>query len=292
MKKLNAIYFLALGASACGVSNSDPAFWQQTQDLGGKMFQLPAPGSTPADTGGESATGAAGATTNPDPTAMPTANPGAGGGQPNPIPSGTGEVPPVGAGGAAGMFVGGGSGGTTILPPGSGGTVVTGSGGVTTTGAGGMAATGNSGKCTFTFDATTVTARGTYAPRNVGGIWITDSSNKFVKTLSVWGAIRLSNATAWVQASGNNRTDAVTGATRTSHGAIQGKWDCTDVSHNAVPDGSYTVHITFTESDANPFFGGTPIQASVNFSKSAAGGDATGTDTANFTGMHATLTVP
>jgi len=36
-------------------------------------------------------------------------------------------------------------------------------------------------------------------------------------------------------------------------------WDCTDVSKNAVPDGAYVAHVTFAESDANIFFGGTPI---------------------------------
>jgi hypothetical protein len=36
----------------------------------------------------------------------------------------------------------------------------------------------------------------------------------------------------------------------------------------------------------------TPIQASVNFTKSPAGGDVMGTDTANFTGMHVKLSVP
>ena len=285
MKKLDAVYLLALGACACGVADSDASLWQQTKDLGGKQFQVTGTG-TPQGGGGEPAVGAGGmANPNPVPT---TPLPGAGGMMnPNPIPSSSGGFPPFGAGGAGGSVVFG-NGGMVVLP-GAGG-MMPGAGGMMQ-GMGGMIG-GNSGKCTLTFNATTVTARGTYAPRNVGGIWITDSSNKFVKTLHIWGSIRLNNATAWVQGSGNNRVDAVTGGTRTSHGPIDGKWDCTDVSHNAVPDGNYVAHITFTESDANPFFGGTPIQTTANFTKSSAGSDGNGTDTANFTGTHVKLTVP
>ena len=285
------VFASALGVSACGVSNTDSSLWTQTKDLGGTHFN-PTQNQGSGSAGAE-ATGAGG---NANP------NPGQGG-----MPPGGGNAPPVGAGG----FVGGGNGGSNELPPGSGGFVSgsggsfvgmggfnVGSGGVNvgaggaSPGSGGMQ-TGNSGKCTLSFDVTTVTARGRYAPANVGAIWISDASSKFVKTLRIWGTIRLSNATAWTQATNSNRTDAVSGATRTSHGALNANWDCTDTSKNAVPDGNYVVHITFTETDANPFFGGgTPIQASVNFTKSAAGADVMGTDTANFTGMHVKVTVP
>src|SRR5689334_20099206 len=176
MKKHDAIYFVAFGACACGVADSDASLWQQTKDLGGKQFQVTGMGTQ--GVGGEPAVGAGGMT-NPGPTSVPTTPlPGAGGMMnPNPFPSSNGGSPPFGQGGAGGMFVFG-NGGMGVIP-GAGGMMV-GAGGMMP-GAGGMTVTGNSGKCTFTFNATTVTARGTYAPRNVGGIWITDSSNKFVK---------------------------------------------------------------------------------------------------------------
>ena len=175
-----------------------------------------------------------------------------------------------------------------LPPPGSGGSM----------GAAGAPPMGNSGKCTFTFAVTTVTARGFYGPANVGAIWITDSSNKFVKTLQAWGTIRLPNAAAWEQASGGNSltgggnvVDAVTSATRRGHGMLNATWNCTDVSKNAVADGNYTVNVMFTENDSSPFFGAGP-QASVKFTKSAAGADVTAPDTMNFTSMHAKLTIP
>jgi hypothetical protein len=295
VSRSQSLVAFAFIASACGVANSDPSLWKQTKDIGGTQFQLPTGGDPGTGTGGL-ASGTGGETTMPPPG-------GTGGDL-----GGAGNAPSAG-----GAFTGAGgfaqnAGGMTVIP-GSGGSV-TSTGGTTTgtggflggtggimTGAGGMTGSGgtvggNSGKCTFSFDVTTVTARGVYAPRNVGAIWITDGSNKFVKTLRWWGFIRLSNATAWTQSAASNKTDAVSGATRTSHGALNATWDCTDVSKNAVADGSYVAHVTFAESDANPFFGGTPIQASVNFTKSAAGADTMGTDTSNFTGMHVKLTVP
>jgi hypothetical protein len=282
----------ALTVSACGVANSDPSLWQQSRDIGGKQFQLPGGGDPMSGSGGDG-TGAGGA---------PTMTPGGAGGD----QAGAGNAPAAGGlSGAGGAGIGGmpfpGAGGFIT---GAGGFMVIGAGGSMTgaggfgvgaggaTGAGGMVVGGNSGKCTFSFDVTTVTARGLYAPRNVGAIWITDSSSKFVKTLRVWGSIRLGNATAWTTSTGSNRTDAVSGATRTSHGMLNATWDCTDVSKNPVADGAYVVHVTFAENDANPFFGGTPIQTSVNFNKSSSGANVMGTDTANFTSMHVKLTVP
>ena len=289
-----SILVVGLGAcvASCGVAESDSSLWKQTKDYGGTQYQ-PNPGGPGPGASGSPAMGEGGAANIP---------PGQGG-----APPGTGNTSSVGTGG----FVGGGNGGSGQVFPGAGG-FATGAGGFFpgaggamfgaggfnvgagggSPGTGGMPITGNSGKCDFTFDVTTVTARGRYAPVNVGAVWISDAQNKFVKTLNWWGRIRLSNATAWTQATGSNKTDAVSGASRTGHGQLMPapKWDCTDVSKNAVPDGAYVVHVTFAESDANPFFPGTPIQASVNFTKSSAPADVMGQDTANFTGMHVKLT--
>jgi hypothetical protein len=148
---------------------------------------------------------------------------------------------------------------------------------------------GNSGPCTFSFTVTTVTARGTYAPRNVGAIWIGDAQGKFVKTLQEWGNIRISNATAWETASGGNKVDAVSGATRSGHGPLTGTWDCTDTSKNPVANGTYKVNVTFAESDSFPFFGPAPIQASGDFVKGSGPVETDVPDTANFKSMHVSL---
>jgi hypothetical protein len=194
----------------------------------------------------------------------------------------------VGTGGLGpGGMAGAGNGGIT---PSTGGGPNGGTGGMQQ-GTGGAAGV-SSGKCTFTFGATTVTANGRYAPTNAGAIWVTDDKNAFVKTLKTWTPSRITQVTAWVQSSNRNITDAVTGATRRSHGPIDATWDCTNVSHAAVADGQYTAHISFAEQNANPFLGGSSIQASVNFVKSPAGDDVTGPDTTNIKSIHATLTIP
>jgi hypothetical protein len=286
---LRWILFAAAPAlTACvSVADSNPALWSQTHDLGGADARVPGlgTGGTPgtAGTGGAAlVAGAGGQSTTPGAGGAPAA------GGKQIVPGGAG----AGAGGAAGIGAGGGvPTGTGGQAPGAGGVAGAGSGG-TPPGTGGMI-TGNSGKCTFTFDASTVTAKGRYAPSNAGAVWITDAQSKFVKTLQTWSLFEIQQVTAWVQASGRNTTDAVTGATRRSDGPLTtSKWDCTDVSHAAVPDGKYTVHVSFAESDANPFFGGTPIEASVDFTKSTAGADAMGQDTANFKSLHAKLSIP
>jgi hypothetical protein len=293
MNTLRSISFTTIGlaVTACGVTNTDPSLWQQSKDLGGMMYSpMPGAAGEPQGSAGESnmpPQGAGGAPQQGTGDVPPVGGgpPVQGNGGTTGFPQGSGGIPPSAGGfttGVGGVPPGGGG-----MPFGAGGSIV-GTGGAPM-GTGGSTGSGNSGKCTFSFDVTTVTAHGRYAPANVGAIWITDSSNKFVKTLRIWGTIRLSNATAWVQSANSNRTDAVTGATRTSHGALNAKWDCTNTSEAAVPDGMYTVNVTFTESDSIPFLGGSTPTAKVNFTKGAAGDDQKGTDTANFTGMHATV---
>ncbi|HEY0709404.1 MAG TPA: DUF2271 domain-containing protein [Polyangia bacterium] len=98
--------------------------------------------------------------------------------------------------------------------------------------------------CTFRVTAMTRTANRGYAPRNVGALWVADSTGKFVKSLNVWGNRRLSHLERWVaatRASGmvNNRVDAVTAATMNTHAMRMGVWNCTDFNKAVVPDGEY-----------------------------------------------------
>jgi len=258
---------IALTVVACSsVSGSDPGFWEQSRDLGGTQYDF----ASGAPAGGVPAAGQSGA-----------GNEIAGNG--TVLPTGGAPTDP-GAGGNSSLggwmaAAGGGfgeSGGTF----GAGGALVEAAGGGTV---------GPATKCTFTFNVTTVTARGRYAPRNVGAIWIQDASNKFVKSLNVWGTIRLSNATAWTTVSGNNTVDAVTGATRANHGPLTANWDCTNTSHAPIADGGYQICATFAEDDAFPFFGPTPHQACAPFQKGSAPVDSTPPDATNFTSMHVVL---
>ena len=245
------------------------------KDFGGGRVQGPPVGTATGGAGGESA-GSGG---------IPITTPEAGG------------ATPIGSGGAAGAMsigtggvIGQGGTGSGGFNPGTGGASSGGSAGMQQ-GTGGSAG-GNSGKCVFTFTATTFTAGGRYAPSNAGAIWITDDKNAFVKTLHIWTPSYVGQVTAWVQSSQRSTVDAVTSASRKTHGSIDATWDCTNVSRAAVADGQYTVHISFAEQNAPFFGGGTPIQASVNFVKSRAGDDVSGQDTTNIKSIHVKLTIP
>jgi len=253
---------------ACGAGGSDASFWEPSQDVGGTQHDFAAAGP---GAGG----GAGQASTLPPP-------PGAGGNYVT--PPGSGSVP--GAGGyvpteSGGASFGGtdpGAGGATVItpPPGAGGSVVV---------AGPPPAPGNSGPCTFTFNATTSTANGQFAPRNVGALWIEDASGKFVKSLEVWGAQRLGNLTAWETNSGGNTTDAITSATHNNHGPHSDHWDCTDTSRAPVVNGAYQACVSFAEDDAFPFFGPAPHLACTPFNKGAGPFTLNPPDQANFKSM-------
>lgn len=104
---------------------------------------------------------------------------------------------------------------------------------------------------TLTFTVRTVTYGGGYAPRNVGAIWITNSSNQFVKTIKVWAQEHRGALVRWIASSGNNTVGAITGATLNSHQLHSVTWNGTNVSNAQVPDGDYKVNIEFAEHSAS-----------------------------------------
>lgn len=103
----------------------------------------------------------------------------------------------------------------------------------------------------LTFKVQTVTYGGTYSPRHVMAIWITDSNGKFVKTVDRHANVRIQYLTNWISSSTKNVVDATTGATLTSHPStpVTYTWNCTNVSKIVVPDGSYKINVEFTEID-------------------------------------------
>ncbi len=103
------------------------------------------------------------------------------------------------------------------------------------------------GEVTLSFR--TVTANGNYSPKHVLAVWVEDESG-FVKSRLVRANNRKQYLYTWISASNNNEIDAVTGATITSHQTHTVVWDCTDLDGMEVPDGSYTMHIEFTDRHA------------------------------------------
>ncbi len=108
----------------------------------------------------------------------------------------------------------------------------------------------NTGASCLSVQFATLSYNGEYSPDNVGAAWI-ESSEGFVKTLEVWGSRRLKHAVAWRAASGGDTVDAITGATRRTHGPHAVRWDCTDSSGATLAAGPLALHIELTEEDSS-----------------------------------------
>lgn len=80
-------------------------------------------------------------------------------------------------------------------------------------------------------------------------IWITNSSNVFVKTIYASNNHGYANdLVKWVASSKRNIVDATTAASSKYPTApVTYTWNCTNVSKVLVPDGNYFVNIEFTE---------------------------------------------
>ena len=88
---------------------------------------------------------------------------------------------------------------------------------------------------------------GSYAPRHVVAIWIENSAGTFVKTLTAYAKDRTYDLTNLESASGGNTVDALTGATQTTDGTINGTWNGTDITGKVVADGVYRVCMELTD---------------------------------------------
>lgn len=148
-------------------------------------------------------------------------------------------------------------------------------------------AQGPSGSCTLSFQVTTVTFNGDFAPHNVGAIWISDANAKFVKSLNVWGKRRLPHLVTWEKVSGGSTVDAITSATASSHSTRMGKWNCAGLDEKPVPDGMYNVNVEFTERNSEG-----KVMTPLSFKKSSAPVTAMPPDQSNFKSVRLQVTSP
>jgi hypothetical protein len=145
----------------------------------------------------------------------------------------------------------------------------------------------------LTFEFTTKSYRGKYAPKNVGAVWVEDTSGKWVYTLEYWGsAPNDSHLTRYNTAAGPTHDyalgnpllavfggakyvvmpppDVLSGATLNMHKTHTGlSWSLKDANGKEAPDGPYRVVIEITEDEVSeksyevPFTKG-PMPATVN----------------------------
>lgn len=112
---------------------------------------------------------------------------------------------------------------------------------------------------TLTVTATTSSAGGNYAPKNIVAMWIEDDQGNWVKTLLAYAATRKTHLNTWeaaTTAAGSpfNTVDAITGATKTTHGTRTCTWNGTDVNGTVVADGNYKVWMELTDKNGTGNF--------------------------------------
>lgn len=132
---------------------------------------------------------------------------------------------------------------------------------------------------TLNFSVTTTEPAGGFTGKHVIAIWITNSSGVFVKTNIKYAATREQYLNQWITNSGRNVTDAITGATLSTHGVLTFSWNGTNVSGTVVPDGTYQVWLQMADQNVN---GQT---ATVSFTKGNSQVQLSPSDAGNFTSM-------
>jgi hypothetical protein len=110
--------------------------------------------------------------------------------------------------------------------------------------------------CQVQIQVRTVTTDDGYSPRNIGVIWIADADGRWVKTLKRWANRRLSHLVEWravtaKAGAGGDMTDAVSGATLSTHRLHTATWNCTDRLRQPRPLDFYRVVFEMTETNSD-----------------------------------------
>lgn len=88
---------------------------------------------------------------------------------------------------------------------------------------------------------------GTFAPRNVGAIWVERADGTFVRTLKRWARVR----GRWLQrfnaSARGNVVDAITSATLAAHTTHEVSWDLLDFEDCEIDNGAYQVVFELTD---------------------------------------------
>ena len=178
------------------------------------------------------------------------------------VPSATGGAIMTTTGGTVVAMTGGvqtATGGAVVVSTGG---VIAGTGGVPPA-TGGVVSSGST--TTMTINFTTKTLNGQYAPKNVGAVWIEDSSGKWIYTTDYWNSQLNSGKLSTYAGVGGPAyckdlfginwvtqppPDVVTSATLNGHQAHSSAWPLTDANGAPVPDGTYHLKIEMTEDDS------------------------------------------
>ncbi len=103
---------------------------------------------------------------------------------------------------------------------------------------------------TMTFTVKTISNNTGYSPKHVLAIWIKDSQGNFVVSCKVMANTRKKHLVKWKSSSSENTTNAITGATLSSHQTHTITWDGKDYSGNLMADGVYQVWVEYTSQNS------------------------------------------
>ena len=103
---------------------------------------------------------------------------------------------------------------------------------------------------TMTFTLKTISNNSGYSPKHVLAIWIKDSQGNFVKSCKVMANSRKQHLVKWKISSSGNTTNAITGATLSTHQTHAITWDGKDYSGNLMADGVYQVWVEYTSQNS------------------------------------------
>lgn len=117
---------------------------------------------------------------------------------------------------------------------------------------------------------------GRYAPRNIGAIWIETATGQYVKTVQRWANRRRAYLTSYMAVTGGDVTDAISGATLSSHITHDVTWNLTDRNRCEIPPGNYRVAIEMTDGNM------TGVAVRLPFTKNTTGTMSTPPETAQF----------
>lgn len=98
---------------------------------------------------------------------------------------------------------------------------------------------------------TTVSYSGTFAPYNVGAVWIETKEGSFVRTLKKWAGLRTVHLVKWRKATKSNDTDAITGATEKKHKRHSVNWDRLDTKGKEYKSGDFVLRLELTEENSD-----------------------------------------
>lgn len=96
---------------------------------------------------------------------------------------------------------------------------------------------------------------GEYAPHHILAVWIEQEDGTFVRSLKIRAAERIQYLKTWKKASNSDMTDAITGATLTSHTNHMVNWNLQNKGAEDILQGNYKLKLELTDQNSQGSIG-------------------------------------